>query len=1323
MKTPRLFSLRARSRRALTATIQPAVLALLISHAYAGNTWDGGGGDNNWGTGANWSPDGSPAPGSGNDLFFAGGTRLTPFNNYTAFDDWRNIFFNVGAGAFNITGNAIDLFGKIENLSATAQTFGLTSIAMNSATNNEFNPVNGDLTITSTDVFTNGNQLKVFGNNGFTLTFGAGTIIKQAGSLSINQNSNVVFNSVHTYTGDTFINAGKLRFNAGGGVATSVIRLGDTTGAANAALDLTVATGGQTLGGTVVSRAGSSGVRTIDSQNTSGMNTLSAGLFLDATLTLKQAGGGTLTIAGGTVDIKGQAFTVDAAGTVSATGIVGSSFGAGGSLVKQGSGTLLLSNAANNYTGTNTATLNANGTQIAAGTLGISADGSLGLAPSGAYNNLQFTGTATLQNTVGNISLNANRNVSVASAATATFDNNGNTFTINGVVNGAGGNVATTGPGTVVLTAENTYTGTTAVNVGILQLGGGGASGSITNSSGITVAGGAKLAVNRSDTLTIPQVIQGAGSVRKLGSGIVVLNAANTYTGGTEIDEGIVRVGAVNSLPIAGVITLANVAGAALDLNGNNATIGALSGGGALGGNVTLGSATLTVGDATSTTYGGGISGAGGSIIKQGTGTLTLTNSSTYTGSTTINLGAIRSGTNDALPVTTALTLANAASVLLDLDGFIQTVGSLAGGGGAGGMVALGSGTLTVGDSTHTSFAGTISGTGGSIIKQGSGTLTLSGANTYSGTTTINAGTLSIADSTNLGDASPGNDVTLSGGTLEATGTFGLGSNRDIALVGGGGTINVAGSNIVIVSGLLSGMGSLAKTGSGTLILSGTNSSFNGILEINAGSIRASASENLGTGVLPNSLVFTGGTLEAIGSFSTGTRGMSFGSAGGTIDVTGSNAVTFTSYMTGVGGLTKTGPGRLTLAADNSLFYSGPIGVSDGTLSASASDRLGDGSVSNSLAFAGGTFEATGSFDLGASRTVAVGAGGGTFKVTSGNTLTVSGAISGSATLTKSDGGTLNLVADNSGFSGPLAITGGTVEAAASNRLGSGAPGNALTLAAGTLRATGSFDLGSGRALTLGLGGGTVDVNPGATLTASGSIAGSGSLTKTGAGTFVISGNANSYAGGTVIDAGTLQLANPGGSATGSGGITVNNGATLAGDGSVSGPVTVNGGGTISPGASIGTMELVALTFAAGAHLSIRIDSANLLSDLLSISNLIPADGDLTLSGPVTLDITDINFGALDLHDAIVFATYSGERLGGGFFRVPGFEFDLLDYTGDDMSASYFFLGSTPMAIDYNYNDTGTVAFVVVPEPTALAALIGGMGILLGTRRLRRRTA
>ena len=163
--------------------------SLLISPLFAGTTWDGGGTDDNWSTANNWDPDGAPPVGSGVDLTFAGAVRLTSNNNYTAWDDFRSFLFASGAGAFTLTGNAVDLFGKIENNSSATQTVSLSALAFNSSAA-ELNPVSGNLVINSADIFTNGNTINVWGNNGHTLTING--VISQAGGLTVNQNSNVV---------------------------------------------------------------------------------------------------------------------------------------------------------------------------------------------------------------------------------------------------------------------------------------------------------------------------------------------------------------------------------------------------------------------------------------------------------------------------------------------------------------------------------------------------------------------------------------------------------------------------------------------------------------------------------------------------------------------------------------------------------------------------------------------------------------------------------------------------------------------------------------------------------------------------------------------------------------------------------------------------------------------------------------------------------------------------------------------------------------------------------------------------------------------------
>ena len=179
-------------------------------------------------------------------------------------------------------------------------------------------------------------------------------------------------------------------------------------------------------------------------------------------------------------------------------------------------------------------------------------------------------------------------------------------------------------------------------------------------------------------------------------------------------------------------------AGATFNLNNFAETIGSLAG----AGNVTLGTAILTTGDATSTTFSGVMSGTGG-LTKQGAGIFTLSGANTYTGATTINAGTLRVAGGAAIADTSAVTLANVAGATLDLNGTNETIGSLAGGGAAGGNVTLGAGTLTTGIANNTTYTGVISGSGG-LTKQGTGIFTLSGNNTYTGATIINAGTLTL---------------------------------------------------------------------------------------------------------------------------------------------------------------------------------------------------------------------------------------------------------------------------------------------------------------------------------------------------------------------------------------------------------------------------------------------------------------------------------------------------------------------------------------------------------------------------------------------------
>ncbi|MFO0362150.1 MAG: MopE-related protein, partial [Flavobacteriales bacterium] len=196
--------------------------------------------------------------------------------------------------------------------------------------------------------------------------------------------------------------------------------------------------------------------------------------------------------------------------------------------------------------------------------------------------------------------------------------------------------------------------------------------------------------------------------------------------------------------------------------------------------NLTFGSATLNLGVGVTRTItigqpaiyaiNGPITGVGSNLVVNAlsAGTLSLGGISTYGGSTTINSGTVRlSLGDDRLPVTTDVTLANTAGATLNLDGFNQTIASLTGGGTTGGNITLGAGTLTVNQSSSTTYAGVISGLGG-LTKTGSGVLTLTHtANTLTGATTITGGELRLNPTANVTYAS---QVVLNGGTLSTTG-------------------------------------------------------------------------------------------------------------------------------------------------------------------------------------------------------------------------------------------------------------------------------------------------------------------------------------------------------------------------------------------------------------------------------------------------------------------------------------------------------------------------------------------------------------------------
>ncbi len=220
-------------------------------------------------------------------------------------------------------------------------------------------------------------------------------------------------------------------------------------------------------------------------------------------------------------------------------------------------------------------------------------------------------------------------------------------------------------------------------------------------------------------------------------------------------------------------------------------------------------------------TLNGIISGSAGLQVSAGTsggtGTITLNAQNTYTGATIFNAGngTIKLGITNALPTSTSVTMGNTSTFggTLDMNGFNQTIASLSSNtGGIGSITNNATGTipdtLTInGTTSPTAFLlpindGTTRKT--SLLKAGSGTLTLSGTNTFTGGTTITSGTLNLNGTTNILAAT--GTITLNGGTLktgtttgfsETVGTLALTNNSTIALGTGTHTITFAASNSI----------------------------------------------------------------------------------------------------------------------------------------------------------------------------------------------------------------------------------------------------------------------------------------------------------------------------------------------------------------------------------------------------------------------------------------------------------------------------------------------------------------------------------------------
>ena len=916
----------------------------------------------------------------------------------------------------------------------------------------------------------------------------------------------------------------------------------------------------------------------------------------------------------GTTDtyIQNIALNVNAAGSGALTGAAGNvtigNTGDAGKLIlnaansvgAQNSGTLTINNGINlngfvmNYRGGN---MIVNGSVSGTGASNISSgSGAFGLS----------AGTLTL---AGDNSFAGSTNVASGYIFSLQHANAlGATGGTNTVI--SGGTMEVAGGVTIASGESISIAGDGVTAFGALRAGTGGG----TWAGGVTLTGagvGPRIGATAGNTLTVTGTIaNGTGNSFNIsgqsGTGVVILNptTSNTYTGTTGVIRGVLRLGKTNALPTGTTLDVdsANSVSdaATFDLNGFSQEVGVLqdSATSNINGRITNSVAstisTLTVNQASSTTFDGVIENGSGSVVltKSGAGNLTFNGANTFTGGTNIKNGAITiGGGNDRLATGGSVVLGDVATsgklVLGDgTNARNQTLAGLTATGLGGSVVgnAAANSTLTLNiASGSNAFGGTLGGSGTNenrlaLTKTGAGTLNLTGANTYSGTTTLTTGTiqLGVASVGSVGaitsSAIGTGGLTFNGGTLSSDG----GTDRTIlnpvtftgnAVLGnattngklifaagldlGGAARTITVNSDVQLDGSFANSNAtsgLVKTGTGTLTINAANTTFGGTagFSIQNGTVIASNTASMGNAgqILSLGTSTTTGVLDLatdttanayvlnVGSGNTGTAVVNRATSGSTMTHTMGNATIGNSTLNIQKGANVTGDA--TLEFTGLTMSAGATGLSTGTMLNPTTAKV---LVSGNITRTGGsanllTLDGT----------------------SSGNRI--SGIISGPQALTKSNVSTWELSNANT-FTGNTKVTGGTLVLS-----------NNLALQSSAFDTSGAGTLDTSATNTPTFGGLTsatdysissnvtsLTLNPSAgTQTYTGNLGGGAAgmtLTKSGAGTQILSGT-NSYSGLTTVSGGELRITNA--AAIGGTNVTV-----TAGQIALDGGITVSG--------------------------------------------------------------------------------------------------------------------------------------------------------------------
>jgi filamentous hemagglutinin family protein len=656
-------------------------------------------------------------------------------------------------------------------------------------------------------------------------------ILGKAGLGVLQENRSV------TRTGGVMVNSGMLRSgvnNAFASQAMTVRSAGalDLNGFNNTVSSLTLESGA-TAGATV----------------TTGTGTLTLGG--NAALNVNGTGAAGAVVSGNIAATATRTFTVNNGAAADDLTVAAVISGAGG-VTKAGAGTLALYGA-NTYTGVTR--VNNNGGTLSVNTLANGGAASSVGASGSAASNLVLDGNATLQYVGGTASTNRNFTLTAGRTSSISVTDAATNLTIGGASTATTGALTKLGAGTLTLSGANLHTGLTTVAGGTLTEG---ASNALAT-GGVTVTGGATFDIGAfSDTVgvvtltdgtitgtsgvltgtgvtayavsngTVTAILGGSGGLTKANSGTVTLTRDNTYAGATTINGGVLSVASLADGGVASNIgASANSAGNLVLGGGILRYTGASA---ATDRNYTLAAGTtssINVANAsTNLTIGGASAATTGALTKLGDGTLTLTGANANTGTTTLRAGTLQVGNGGA-------------------------TGNL----GSGAVVNLG---RLVFNRNNALLAANAVSSFGELVQQGAGTTTLTGANTYTGATTISAGTLQLGAANRIADVSA---VTVAAGATFNLANFSetvgsIAGAGNVAL--GSGTLTSGGNNATTTfAGLVSGTGGITKAGTGTLTLSGANT-YSGTTSVNAGTLVAANGSALGA--------TTGGTTVAAGA-------------------------------------------------------------------------------------------------------------------------------------------------------------------------------------------------------------------------------------------------------------------------------------------------------------------------------------------------------------------------------------------------------------------------------------------------------------------------